>query len=229
MTLALHPDFRLQKLTLGREQRPLLVIDNMVADPAELVDLAAGKLFGEVASYYPGVRAKVPLTYQRFIIEQLRGVIADHFGLDAGSLRFTACHFSLVTTPPEKLTYLQRIPHVDSLAGNEIAFIHYLFKSDLGGTAFYRHRKSGFEYVDHSRKVEYWRHIEEEQSGPDSPSAEYITADTPLYEQIGRQDGVFNRILIYRRNSLHSGSISRKFVADLDPRSGRLSINGFLA
>ncbi|HEV7605780.1 MAG TPA: DUF6445 family protein [Steroidobacteraceae bacterium] len=229
MTLALHPHFRLQKLLLGREQRPLMVVDNLVASPDEWVELAAGKLFGDVASYYPGVRAKVPLTYQRFILEQLRGSFAEFFGLDASAMRFTACHFSLVTTPAEKLTYLQRIPHVDSLLSNELAFIHYLFKADFGGTAFYRHRKTGFEYVDQARRAEYWRYVEEEQSGPDTPPSQYITTDTPLYEQIGQQDGVFNRLLVYRRNSLHSGAINRNFVVDPNPRSGRLSINGFLA
>ena len=165
MTFELHHDFRLQKLKVGHEQAPLIVIDNLVADPDELVNLAAGKLFGDVVSYYPGVRAKVPLTYQRFVIEQLRGVFAECFGLAAGTVRFTACHFSLVTTPPEKLTYLQRIPHVDSLSRTELAFVHYLFKAPLGGTAFYRHRSTGFESLDPARRPLYWRHIEEEQNG----------------------------------------------------------------
>jgi hypothetical protein len=229
MTFALHQDFRLQKLTFGREQAPLIVIDNLIANPDELVNLAAGKMFGDVVSYYPGVRAKVPLTYQRFVIEQMREVFADYFGLDAGTLRFTACHFSLVTTPPEKLTYLQRIPHIDSLSRTELAFIHYLFKTDLGGTAFYRHRKTGFESIDQARKPEYWRHIEEEQTGPHSPPAQYIIGDTPLYEQTSLQTGTFNRMLVYRRCSLHSGAISRSFVADPNPLTGRLSVNGFLA
>jgi hypothetical protein len=229
MTLALHPDFRLQKLKIGREQAPLIVIDNLVADPAELVDIAAGKQFGDVASYYPGVRTKAPLTYQRFIIEQLRAVFCDYFGLDAGALRFTACHFSLVTTPAEKLAYLQRIPHIDSFAGSELAFVHYLFKPDFGGTAFYRHRKTGFEYIDQARKAEFWRCREEEESGPDSPPMGYINGDTPLYEQIDQREGVFNRMLVYRRNSLHSGAINPNFTVDASPRTGRLSINGFLA
>jgi hypothetical protein len=229
MTIAIHQDFRLRELEFGLERSPLVVIDNLVANPEALVDLAAGKLFGDVVSYYPGVRAKVPLTYQRFIIEQLRDAIAGIFGLNAGTMRFTACHFSLVTTPPEKLTYLQRIPHVDSLSRTELAFIHYLFKAPLGGTAFYRHRATGFESLDQARRPLYWRHIEEEQKGPHPPPAEYINGDTPLYEQIGHQEGFFNRMLVYRRCSLHSGSLARNFVPDLDPRSGRLSVNGFLA
>jgi hypothetical protein len=228
MTLAIHPDFRIQKLTIGREESPLVVIDNLVANAEELVELAAGKAFGDVASYYPGVRAKVPLTYQHFMIEQLRGELADTFRLQ-GALRFTACHFSLVTTPGEKLTHMQRIPHVDSVFMNELAFIHYLFKADLGGTAFYRHRATGYEYVSQERKAEYMRYVEAEKNGPDSPPPGYINGDTPLYEQISRQDSGFNRLLVYRRTSLHSGALARDFVPDLNPRTGRLSINGFLA
>jgi len=229
MTIALHPEFRLQRLKIGREQAPLVVIDNLVADPDELIEQATSKQFGDVASYYPGVRAKVSLVYQQFILQHLRSVFAEDFGFASGAVRFTACHYSLVTTPPEKLTYLQRIPHIDSVAAKELAFIHYLFRRDLGGTAFYRHRSTGFEYIDQSRKAEYLRLLEQEKSGPDSPPAEYIRGDTPLYEQLGVQQGVFNRLLMYRRNSLHSGALARDFVADPNPRTGRLSINGFLA
>jgi len=229
MNLALHPDFRIQKLRIGLEQAPLIVIDNLAASAEELVELASGKLFGDVTSHYPGIRAKVPLTYQQFIIEQLGGVLAEYFEMNTGTVRFTNCHFSLVTTPPERLAFLQRIPHVDSLLNNELAFIHYLFKSSLGGTAFYRHRATGFEYVDQARRPEYARHQDLEKDGPNSPPAEYINGDTPLYEQIARQEGLFNRMLVYRRTSLHSGSLSRDFVVDTNPRTGRLSINGFLA
>jgi len=229
MTIARHRDFHLQRLKIGREMAPLVVIDNVVSDPDDLVNVAASKQFGEVASYYPGIRAKVSLSYQQFILEQLRGVFAEEFAFESGAVRFTACHYSLVTTPPEKLTYLQRIPHVDSVASKELAFVHYLFKADFGGTAFYRHRKTGFEFIDQDRKPEYLRCLEEEKSGPHSPPPEYINGDTPLYELLGTQQGLFNRLVIYRRNSLHSGALSPKFVADPDPRTGRLSINGFLA
>lgn len=229
MTLTLHPNFRIQKLTIGREQAPLVVIDNFVANPDELVELAVAKPFIDVANYYPGLRSKVPLTYQRFVIDQLRDVFAGYFGLTASAVRFTSCHFSLVTTPPEKLDYLQQIPHIDSASSVELAFVHYLFKTDLGGTAFYRHRATGFEYVDETRRTDYWRIVDEEKAGPNRATGGYIDGDTALYEQVGRQEGVFNRMVLYRRNTLHSGSLGRNFVPDLNPRTGRLSINGFLA
>ena len=229
MNLAPHPDLTIQKLTIGRERAPLLVIDNLVANADELVELAAGKYFGDVVSYYPGIRAKAPLSYQQFVLEQLRGVFTDYFGLQEHTLRFTMCHFSLVTTPPEKLEHLQRIPHIDSLLGSELAFIHYLFKRNHGGTAFYRHRKTGFEVIDQARRAEYMACVEEEKNGPNKPQIQYIDGDTELYERVGSQEGIFNRMLVYRRNSLHSGSIGREFIPDPNPRTGRLSINGFVA
>jgi len=111
----------------------------------------------------------------------------------------------------------------------ELAMIHYLFRADHGGTAFYRHRATGYEYVDFGRQPNYLSHVEREKAGPNAATAGYINGDTPLYERIGSQDGVFNRLLMYRRTSLHSGCIAPGFIPDSNPRTGRLSINGFIA
>ena len=229
MTVTSHPDMRVQRLAIGREAAPLLVVDNLVSNPEELVELAASKMFAAAPSYYPGMRAKAPLSYQRFILDKLRPEIDAAFGLEGRMLRFTECNFSLVTTPGEKLSYLQRIPHVDSLMNDELAMIHYLFRGKYGGTAFYRHRSTGFEYVDKARQIEYLAHVEREKAGPDSAPAAYIIEDTPLYERLAVQDGVFNRLLMYRRTTLHSGMIAADFVPDANPRTGRLSINAFLS
>ncbi|HVY24394.1 MAG TPA: DUF6445 family protein [Steroidobacteraceae bacterium] len=228
MHLSLHPDFQVRQFTIGREGAPLIVIDNFLADAEQLVDIAAGKLFGPTTRLYPGIRAPAPLLYQNFFSANIQSVLAQAFGRPARPLQFTMCHFSLITTPTDKLHILQRIPHVDSLGMNELAAIHYLFKADHGGTAFYRHRKTGFEFVDQSRKDTYFRSLESENDGPNMPAPEYINGDTPLFEQIEKQDGVFNRVLIYRRNSLHSGCIGRDFIPDPNPRTGRLSINSFI-
>ena len=218
-----------QRLAIGRERAPLLVVDNAVANPAELVDLAATKMFTPTRYAYPGTRARAPLTYQHFILETLRPEIDAAFGLAGQALAFTECHFSLVTTPAAELTYLQRIPHTDSRINEELAMIHYLFRADHGGTAFYRHRATGYEYVDEGRHPTYQGHVAREKAGPDAPPAAYINGDTPLYERIAAQDGLFNRLLMYRRTSLHSPSIAAGFVPDPNPRTGRLSINGFIA
>jgi hypothetical protein len=206
----------------------LLVIDNVVPDPEALVKVAVNKVYTGVDNYYPGVRAKAPLSYQQFILEKYGKLFSEFFGIP-GTLRFTASQFSLVTRNHAELSELQRIPHIDSLSYQELAMVHYLFKSDLGGTAFYRHRATGYEIVDEDRRTEYFELVQRESTGPDKPQIAYISGSTALYEQVGRQDARFNRMLVYRRNSLHSGDLSRNFVADPDPRTGRLSINSFLA
>jgi hypothetical protein len=228
MTLQVHPDLQIQKLAIGREQAPLLVVDHLTANADQLVEQAASKVFTDVPGYFPGIRAKAPLTFQQFVIDTLRDSIAETFDINASKLHFTNCHFSLVTQPGDRLVLLQRIPHIDSMLSSELALMYYLFKSDLGGTAFYRHRSTGFEYVNVERNDEYCQRVSAEMNGPDSPRAGYITTDTPLFEQISSQEGRFNRLLIYRRNSLHSSNLTGQFVPDTNPRTGRLSINGFL-
>lgn len=227
--MARHPEFRIQRLAIGAERAPLLVIDNVLPDPDAVVETGVAKIYNDVATYYPGVRARVPLSVQQSLLDDLRGEFGTFFGLASANLRFTSCHFSLVTAPPERLSYLQRIPHIDSVSSHELALVLYLFKADMGGTAFYRHRATGFEVVDQSRHAEYWRHVELERAAIERASPEYIAGDTDFYQCVGRQDGVFNRMLVYRRTSLHSGALSRSFVPTPDPRKGRLSITGFIA
>ena len=218
----------IRRETIGRERAPLLVIDDFAEAADALVRQAVPKHFAVGGHFFPGIRARAPLTYQRFLIGKLRDLVLDFFELEADVLRLSMCHYSLVTTPPQQLMMEQRIPHTDSTGRDGLATIHYLFRGRHGGTAFYRHRKTGFEYIDESRKVGYLRVLEQEVRGPDAPRPGYINGDTPLFEQIANEEGAFNRLLVYRRNSLHSGSIGQDFVPDPNPLTGRLSINSFI-
>jgi len=228
MILDLHPQIRFQKLAVGHEKTPVLVIDNFVADPDRLVRRAATRMYGQGGRYYPGIRAEAPLSYQQLFTVQMRELLFDFFQLRGTGLSFSLCHYSVVTQPAEKLEFLQRIPHFDSRNRNALASVHYLFQRYFGGTAFYRHRATGFESIDDARMEHYFKVLNEENAGPNAPGPAYINGDTPLFEQIGKQDGVFNRILIYPRNVLHSGCIGPDFVPDPNPTTGRLSINSFI-
>lgn len=228
MELSRHPDFYLQKLTIGREKAPLLVIDNFVADAERLVEASATAQFQPLGRAFPGIRAKAPKAYMQLILSELGGTLADYFRLSGTRVSFPMCHYSIVTTPPEELELIQRVPHIDSSDNRGLASIHYLFQKNLGGTSFYRHRATGYEYIDESRAATYFNTLEKESANPDFPGCRYINGDTPFFERIAAQEGIFNRMLIYRRNSLHSGSIDENFVPDPDPLTGRLSINSFI-
>ncbi len=228
MLIQAHSDLRLQVRRLGAEGAPLLVIDQLVADPDRLVRKAARSAFAPQGAMFPGVRARAPLSYEHFLEQLVRPFVADFFGLRPGRFVFPMCHYSLVTQAPEKLAFLQRVPHIDSTTAQGLATVHYLFHGDWGGTAFYRHRATGFESVDESRRDAYFSCLEQESRGEDAPQAGYIGEDTALFERIDKVDGVFNRMVVYRRNSLHSGTIDNRHVPPADPLSGRLSINSFI-
>lgn len=227
MDLELHPDFKISKLAIGIERAPLLVIDNFVANAESLVEIAADKHYLEPFRFYPGVRAKAPLGYQRLIAEKLKPTLVECFGVDPMRMQFSMAHFSLVTKSAGELDPLQTVPHIDTPEPG-LATVHYLFKGDFGGTAFYRHRETGFEVITEARRVPFLTLLHQQLAGPSAPPNEYINGDTPLFEQISSQQGVFNRMLIYRRNSLHSGAIAKTFVPSPDPARGRLSLNCFL-
>lgn len=228
MQPALGPNIRVSEHILGEEKAALLVIDDFVADAEQLVEFAAHQNFAPAGQAFPGIRAPAPQAYMKLLLTSLQGIIFKYFNIKGSQLGLSMCHYSMVTTPPEKLSLVQRVPHIDATDTNGLASVHYLFKKELGGTAFYRHRSTGFEYIDDSRAKEYFAALERESADERFPGCRYINGDTPFFQQIAAQEGVFNRMLVYRRNSLHSGSIDEHFIPDSDPRTGRLSINSFI-
>lgn len=229
MLIQAHPGLRLQVRRIGAEGAPLLVIDQAVADPERLVRKAERGHFTSQGAMFPGVRIRAPISYEVFLEQLIRPLLAEHFGLPPqGRLTFPLCHYSLVTLPPEQLVFLQRVPHIDSVQANGLATMHYLFRGNWGGTAFYRHRATGFEYVDAARHQTYYQALQEESRREDATDPGYINGDSALFEQIGSVDGVYNRLVVYRRNSLHSGNIDSHRVPPADVQAGRLSINSFI-
>jgi hypothetical protein len=212
---------------IGNARAPVVVIESAWPDPHALVEIAAErKDYSARSLYYPGLRSAAPPDYAHASVAQLRDVIRTTFDL-TGEFVITDSTFSLVVTPPDKLVPFQRVPHFDSADQNRIAVLHYL--SDLGGTSFYRHRNTGTEIVTAEIQERYMRAVNAEVREGGMPPARYVDGDTPLFERIARYDAVFNRMLVYRGSMLHSVNVPDRFVPDMNPRTGRLSINTFLA
>ncbi len=139
-----------------------------------------------------------------------------------------SCFLSLVTTPPEALTRVQRLPHVDGLERERIAILIYLAGTDKGGTAFFRQRATGFETVDADRLPAFEAALDAGLAEHGEPPPAYIAGDTELYEQIASYEARPNRGLIYRGHALHCAAIPPGVPLPADPVRGRLSINSFL-
>lgn len=228
MILTPHPELRVQHRVIGRERAPLLVVDHLVAHPDRLLRKAASRSFEKMPTMFPGLRAPAPPSYQRFLETALNPLLREAFGMSPGRFVFPMCHFSLVTQAPESLHFLQRVPHIDSVSGEGLATVHYLFRTPWGGTDFYRHRRSGFEYIDESRHTAYFACLSQESREDAAQRDGYIDGDSPLFERVADVEGVFNRLVVYRRNSLHSGRIGNDRALPADPLQGRLSINSFI-
>jgi hypothetical protein len=137
--------------------------------------------------------------------------------------------YSIATTPSAELILPQRIPHIDGVEDGRIAIIHYLSHEAYGGTAFYRHRSTGFETVDAARHPGYVAALIEDFAAHGQPAPAYIQGDTAVFEAIARYDAVFNRALIYRSNLLHCAVLPNDTPLPADVRSGRLTVASFLS
>ena len=212
---------------IGREDEPVAVIDNYFADPDMLVTLAAGLVFEDCVSHYPGHRAAAPPALFEAFFSQAQPVFTEVFGYGPRA-RVVECNFSLVTRPPERLSPFQRLPHFDSLVDNRLAVLIFLSPEAQGGTRFFRHVSTGFETITASRHARYTECIEAEVKQKGVPDPRYPTDGAPFFEVLADFEGIYNRALIYRGRTLHSGRIDDSVSFIPDPRRGRLTLNGFI-
>ena len=222
-----------QRIVFGREPVPVIVIDNFLQDPERIVDLAVdmSPFPRQEGHYYPGVRRRIipqdgeTFDYVHAVCQALGPLMHEVYGVtkydivDAG--------FSLITAKPDTLTPLQRIPHFDYPDQEGFAIIHYLSKGNGGGTAFYRHDRTGFEMMSKDRLDIYGpaRALDLAAFGPGEG---YQSGDGNGFTELGMVETRFNRAAIYPGCLLHSGVIPPEFNYSPDPRRGRLTTNIFV-
>ena len=95
------------------------------------------------------------------------------------------------------------------------------------GTAFYRHRSTGFEAITPPRKAIYHDQLEAELRLGGVPRPAYADGETGLFEHLFAAPARYNRALLYRSNRLHSGAIPAGAALPADPATGRLTVTAF--
>ena len=218
---------------VGESQSPVVVIDDfsgMVAQAAAAAIAMAP--FPRIAnSLYPGVRRVITeadndaYRYVERLCSDAAQFIAGAFELDRFNL--IEASFSLVTTPPDRLAPLQRMPHFDSTDPNYLALLHYLRVPQGTGTAFFRQRSTGIEEVRESN-VETFIATAHREGRSLSQNSGYIRGSDALFEQIDSIEAVADRLIIYRGSLLHSGIIPDSMPLSGDPAAGRLTTNIFV-
>lgn len=214
-------------LCLGDEREPVVIIDGFSSDAEALRLQGAGLAYGPGGRHYPGHRAPAPSGYLGERMDLLQKVLTKVFGMAHGAA-LVECNYSIVTTRPERLTPIQRLPHFDSTEPGYLALLHYLCGPEEGGTSFYRHRASGFETITAGRLDHYNEALRGEVGVHGLPPAEYFFGSSVQFERIGRVGAAFNRMVIYRGFRLHSGDILQPEKIGQSGVAPRLTVNTFL-
>jgi hypothetical protein len=226
-------DLNAQVHSIGEEGCKILIVDNLVPDARPLVDLAArlGPFPKPDGILYPGLRRYIgerdreAAAYVAFVCRTLSPLLSGAFGID--QFRVDNASFSLATRRPEDSVPYMRIPHYDGVDQKAFAVLHYLSDPSQGGTAFYRHRRTGFECISPDRAAAYQAGALQDFEAYGEP-ASYIGSSTEAFERIFEVEGVFNRCLIYTGAMLHSGQLAGAANFSPDPRLGRLTGNIFI-
>jgi hypothetical protein len=218
---------------IGSSQSPIVVIDDFSGRIDEILAIAEAlaPYPGLEGNYYPGVRRligssdKAANAYVEQTCRDAGPFIAGGFDVDGFTL--LEASFSVVATPPERLSGPQRAPHFDSPDSKYYALLHYLRVPPGSGTAFFRQRSTGIERVTEANIARFVTAAEREAAllAPDSG---YISGSDEYFEQIGAVEAVPDRLLIYQGSLLHSGIIPPAMSFSADPRQGRLTANLFV-
>ncbi|HYL00124.1 MAG TPA: DUF6445 family protein, partial [Steroidobacteraceae bacterium] len=143
----------------------------------------------------------------------------------------TTVRLSLVTLAPRELRPVQWQCHRDRLGSTPrdlrlAAMVAYLFRDrELGGTSFYRSRLSDEETermiadADRLSAAEFSRRYGLE--------AGYLSGSNRYFERLALVPAAWNRMLFYNGDLFHCGDITAPARLSADPRSGRLTLNGF--
>jgi hypothetical protein len=216
-------------LKIGADQQELMRVDSYMQG-AEILrqDAIARNSFAVADSFYPGVRMSISDAYIIGLVRNFQTIIGDFFNLDLRSIKSAASKFSMVTTQPQNLTPMQCVPHFDAPSRNSLAVIHYLCDAPSSGTGFYRHNATDYEYIDKPRFDKYQKSLMTRLQDPARQPAGYICGGTEDYSELARHTAVYNRLLMYRGSSLHSGIIGPDYNFDPSPETGRLTVTSFI-
>lgn len=214
-----------------------VIVDDFLKDPDVLVEFASRHPgdFSHPNIGYPGVQLRVNDDAMKDIFRFVRSQMSKQFGFMRGQIGIRSL-LSLVTLPPDQLSFMQRICHIDHDAGPgraKYAAVLYLFNDErLGGTSFYRWKDEqlvwkGREILrsDQDKGEEFLKqHFATFREPP-----RYITESNDVAELLYTVPPRFNRFVFYSGDVPHSAAITAPELLSDDFGKGRLTLNLFFS
>ncbi|GAA4643018.1 hypothetical protein GCM10023115_09780 [Pontixanthobacter gangjinensis] len=220
------PEPKVSVRRMGREGEPLVIIDGFSGMVDELLEAGRAAQYQHGGAAYPGIRSWAEPNYLDRRRDLMMQIMQRVFGFR--SVRLDVSTFSLVTLGEGELSPAQRMPHFDHSGSEVVAVMHYLLGPETGGTAFYRHRRTGFETVTPAREKAYFAALAQDEEEHGSPLPRFHHGDNGSFEQIEEIEAQPDRLALYRGRQLHSGVIPNPAALSSDPHKGRLTINMFM-
>jgi Family of unknown function (DUF6445) len=219
---AFNPNAEVKRARIGRRGIQVTLVDKVFGDPQSVAALGFAESYAaDPGNLYPGVRAAMPESFSTAFREWLTPILQRPIVRDSS-------FFSVVTTASQDLLPIQCIPHFDSTDPNLFAAVIYLCDSRFSGTAFYRHRKTGYEEITEENLNNYKLALNHDMRTHGAPSKEYMNGDSVLFETIFYNELKFNSAIVYPGRALHAAKISRQFNAPKDKSEWRLTITALL-
>ncbi|RYG06887.1 MAG: hypothetical protein EOO07_28415 [Chitinophagaceae bacterium] len=212
---------------VGNENTPVICMDDFLLDLDFLKQHAVdnAQFYKEPKSSYPGLRAALPLEFLRLVSSLIAQPIRNIFHIPDKYHEFVArSDYSLITSPPEILRPVQKIPHADSARIGDFAILLYVNDGDFGGTSFYRHKATGIELRTDYHEKRSWNSVNRFIHEYENKNIGFINGSDAHYERISGIAYKANRLVIYPTTLLHSGDLTLKAIND-DPITGRLTMN----
>lgn len=207
---------------VGRRGFAVTLIDNVLTDPNGVAALGLTQNYSaDRGNLYPGMRAAVPESFSTALRAWLTRILQREIHHDSS-------FFSVVTTAPEELLPIQRIPHYDSTDPGLLAAVIYLCDPGFSGTSFYRHRRTGYEEITVENQNNYRIALDNDMRKYGAPPRQYMNGDNALFEAIFCAPLRFNRAIVYPGRALHAGNIAKGFTPPRDPGQWRLTITSLL-
>jgi hypothetical protein len=215
---------------IGRQGIKVSLIDDILEDPRAVAALGfAASYDWDRTNLYPGFRAPMPESFSTAFrawlgpILQRNGVLGERQTFERDT-----SYFSVVATASKDLLPIQRIPHFDSTDANLFAAVLYLCDDRFSGTAFYRHRRTGYEEITRNNVNNYRLALNCDMETHGAPANGYIAGDSMLFETLFASELKFNRAIVYPAGVLHAARIAEHFHPPRDQSEWRLTVTALL-
>jgi hypothetical protein len=223
-----HADVELAHI--GRRGVKVTLIDNVLRDPLRVAALGFAETYtADRGNLYPGLRAAMPESFSTEFRTWLTPILRRNGVLGSNqAIQRDASFFAFVSTPSRDLLPLQCIPHFDSTDPHLFAAVIYLCDTRFGGTAFYRHRRTGYEEITQENVHNYRVALDSDMRTHGAPRKEYINGDTVLFETLFTSELKFNSAIVYPGRALHAAKIPTPFESPKNKNDWRLTVTALL-